>query len=253
MYLKKIAAAAALVILFSPLCSSGAGLDAAVKKEKVIDRIKLLGIRSVTHYIYDYEKGGACKSYLYEYDRAGNPERSVAYNADGTIREESVYKPENEKKISGVEYSADKTFLRKTTYKYDEFNNMIELEKYGPGDRLDSKTVYRMNFGENTVDETTYNAAGNISSKTSSLYRCDSRGNVIEKTSYGTAGNLEARDVFKYDDKGRIEKKNFFSKDGLSSTQTYRYDDNGNVVFIINRDDKGALVSAVKTVYAYYR
>ncbi|HNY10194.1 MAG TPA: hypothetical protein PKK26_01255 [Candidatus Wallbacteria bacterium] len=253
MNLKKIAVAATLAILFSPLCANGAGLDTAIKKEKVIDRIKQFKIRSVTHYIYDYENGCAYKSYLYEYDRAGNPVRSMAYNHDRTVREESVYKQENEKYISGVEYTSNKNVSRRTIYKYDDFNNIIELERYGPGDRLDGKTVFRMNFDENTVDEITYDAAGKISSKKSLLYRCDSRGNVIEKTSYGTNGRVEDRNVFKYDGKGHVEKANRFDRSGASSTQSYQYDENGNVVFIVNRDEKGAMVSAIKTVYTYYR
>ncbi len=253
MYLKKILAAAALVILFSPLCAMGAGLDLNLNKEKVIDRIKHFKIRSVSHYIYEYQKGRSYKSYLYEYDRAGNPVRSVEYNPDKTVREECVYKQDSEKLVSGVEYASNKSVSRKTTYRYDDFNNMIELEKYSPDGRLESKTVYRINFSENTMDEITYDASGKTNSKTSSLYKCDSRGNVIEKASYGMAGNLEGRNVFKYDEKGNIEKKNFFYPDGPASTQSYRYDENGNMVLIVNRDGKGALVSAIKTVYTYYR
>jgi len=253
MFLKKLLAAAAIAVLFSPLCASAAGLDFGLNKEKVIDKIKQFKIRTVSHYIYEYKSGRAYKSYLYEYDRAGNPVRSLEYNADKTVREESVYKQQNEKNIYGVEYASNDRVPRKTTYKYDDLNNMIELEKYGPGNRLESKTVYIINFRENTMDEITYDAAGKMSSKTSSLYKCDSRGNVIEKASYDMGGNLESRNVFKYDQKGNIEKKNFFYPGGPASTQTYKYDGNGNMVLIVNRDENGALVSAVKTVYTYYR
>ncbi len=141
-----------------------------------------------------------------------------------------------------VNYSAEKT-----TYTYDNKNNLIGANNYDPDGNLDDSTSYTVDNKGNRIDWFTYRADGAVEQNFTTEY--DNLGNLLESNEY-VKGKLSERHTYKYDEKNRQSEDNFFGADGrMRWKETFNYDQKGNLVEVTDYKRNGSFDA--RFVYGY--
>lgn len=156
---------------------------------------------------------------------------------------ESSYQKVYDKRGYMVEYNeyndTDFSFKSKTTYTYDENENVIEAitsTEYGK-----YKWVYQYDNG-NLIEGNGYRLNGDSSLIEKKTYKYDDRNNRIEECCYNSDGSLLLKFTYIYDDKNnRIEECEYNFDGSLKEKTTYKYDNMQNLIkkdgYITDKDE----------------
>jgi len=118
-----------------------------------------------------------------------------------------------------------KSKIKKTSCKYDNNGNNIEVINYNDDGSISEKTTYKYDIKNNLIEFVS-------SSYSKSTYSYDSIGNITEEKSYATMGySLNEVKSYKYNTMGNLIQKVFYNSSGeISGKETYTYDNKENLI-----------------------
>ena len=102
------------------------------------------------------------------------------------------------------------------TYKYDDKDNLIEVNWFNPDGSLNSKYTYKYDDKGNKIEQNSFKP--NISLSFKLTYKYDDKGNEIEINSFNSDGNLDDKYTYKYtyDQQGNwIQKISYVVENGV--------------------------------------
>jgi len=127
---------------------------------------------------------------------------------------------------------------KKTTYIYDNKNNLIGSNDYDPDGNLNDSSSYTVDNKGNRIDWYTYKADGTVEQNFTTEY--DAQGNLIESNEY-YKGKLKERHTYKYDAKGHQSEDDCFGGDSrMKWKETFNYDLKGNLVEVTDFKRNGS-------------
>jgi YD repeat-containing protein len=171
------------------------------------------------------------------YDTKGNLTEELVYRWDGAQCWKHVYTYDergrkttytNYDLIDGREWPAERH-----VYKYDDKGDLIEDGSYYGDGSLKEKSSYTHVYGpDGKKTEESRHREDLLSGRTTYLY--DKNGNLVEQTNFDAEGALSQREIWRYDDRGKllVENATYGSDGSLESkfTYTYEFDSTGNSV-----------------------
>ena len=122
--------------------------------------------------------------YIYKYDKRANViETLIMKSSDSlSLRVISVY-DENNNLIEVKQFNGG-ILNEISTSKYDNKRNQIEKNVYGIDENLKSRTTYSYNEKNDITDVYLYNSNGRLEKKSTFEYKYDFKDNWVEKTDY---------------------------------------------------------------------
>lgn len=180
-----------------------------------------------------YSNGDLRLSRTYKYDTKGNLiEENYAHLEDDVILRETF---EYDKKGNKIEYNLysinnSKSILEeKIKYKYDVYENLIEVNEYKSDGSLEARQIYKHDTKGNEIEYNFFDAT--VSLKSRGTYEYDAKGNVVEENHYDSTGILDSKYNYQYDERGNeIMARSYNSELQLKKKKTNKYDEKGNLI-----------------------
>lgn len=126
------------------------------------------------------------------------------------------------------------------TYTYNEQGQLLEHHLEIPDDGIEERFVTKRNEKGKATEITKF-YADDPGERTTYIY--DSNDDVAEITAYDADGEFELKETFEFDSKKRMIKRVTEKADGTVSQLDYEYNDQDQIVSIIEKDEKGNLIS----------
>lgn len=269
-----------ITLLFVCLLSS---VSIAQKKDNYNERIKSVGIKYKTVYVWQYENDMPNDSIIYSYnefnkrgrtlksitykDRQKNSELTLEYNTNGKVKtgHNILFNDAGDTNHINITYYDSKervietnntyglgNYWIKTLYTYDKNNNIQTSKNIGELDTTVYTTKYIFDENGNTIRSIHKDKNGNIYSEWINTY--DENDNLIEQQ-YIDYGNK----LFSFSNKSKfnadnfeIERSDYDSFGNLKSRFVYTNDENGNVKEYVEYDDTNRIISRYKVYYKYF-
>jgi antitoxin component YwqK of YwqJK toxin-antitoxin module len=219
-----------------------------------------------------------------KYDRAGNQlvwENVNYLPLDPADKLTSLFTCDSNNRIIEIKtVRADKSLLKRTTYRYDAKGNEAEMAHYFPDGILERKEEYIYDQKGNIIEQRDTQQSHpehfipkryDVYIKTKVTCKYDDKNNKIEEKHFYPDGSLFGTWTYKYDLQDRLIKETRFDKQGrLEDQDIYLYSKNGllrekleYMNFCYKRDGtmcegdihtaKGTFYYATRTVYEYDR
>jgi hypothetical protein len=138
---------------------------------------------------------------------------TFTYDVKGNKVEENIENVNDEIKEHNARYS----------YKYDDYDNCIEMSGFNRKGELFTKYIYKYDSIGNKIEEIWLEANGDIIGTYKYMY--DSNGNKIEEYNKYTSSNKEYKTTYKYNSQGVMIEENF---DDGEAIIIYRLDNYNN-------------------------
>jgi len=180
----------------------------------------------LTHNAYNPD-GSLVFQQLYKYNGKGLKIEATYYYRLGTdsLRERTVYKYDSAGKLTDLKtYDLIGLLDRRFAYKYDNAGNLTETYSYDYDDNIDSTSVNRLDSHGNCIETTIRNADSSLKNKSTSTY--DDKGNKLVFNLYNADGSLRYKSTYKYDKKGKKTEFAKYVSDSLVEKQIFLYDKN---------------------------
>lgn len=178
--------------------------------------------------------------WIFDYDANGNI--VVMTTKDGTGQTVAVRKSEfdkNNNETLRIITEANVPGEKKTEFKYDKDNNVIQIKEYDSKGRFLQTIDYEYANGF-LMKVTNTNSDGRVTSVTTKEYNSD--GYLIKETTKVNGGEVDA--TFGYDSKGNLIEA---GKDNMK--RTYKYDDKNNMIEDKLIDATGAIQFNIHFTY----
>jgi len=200
--------------------------------------------------IYNYEYSYILKNkHISSYDINSNLIEKKCFNKDGIIESITRHKYNDlNQVIEDYEYSSEKTFKLKRSYKYD-FNNFLIEETIHLGN-FDRIFFYKNDLKGNCIETRTELSNGNIESI--EKIKLDDSNNVLEYLCYKSDGSFDSKENFKYDaNNNLIEHIWFVSESKYMQKVMTEYDKFSNIISATKFDFNGNILEKVTFNYKY--
>lgn len=203
-----------IALIFIILLSACGGIKKGDKTD-----VKILGlkgrVKSIKYSSYNAElKFGEIKKGMRSNSKEDN--RYYYFNIEGV-------------KVEDGESDFDDVIQKKTLYKYDKNERLIQSSEYNSKDKFIGKTIYTRDDKGRLTEASKYNSEDEFIGKI--IYIRDDRGDAIEKNIYDLNGVLSSKFKFEYDKKGRVLESRHYRSDGRLLEEKYiKYDGDGKIL-----------------------
>jgi hypothetical protein len=203
----------------------------------------------------EIENGAIISKSIHYFNRDGKAIEDKYLSPDGTQRGRTTYKyDENENLILKIDLDHSGALEYSETYKYDPDGKEIERNGIRPPNSQWSIVIYydaNGNLRKSSYDKLVKSQTNRI------LFQYDQKGNKIEEKNFGTENKLISRRVNIFNENGNMTRSDLFdSKDTLLLRTNFKYDRSGNIteemqensrpgfgmVRTFNYDEKGNLL-----------
>ena len=194
----------------------------------------------------------------YIFDRKGRITEKLAYDESNKLEWESTYTYESNNKANILTKKACGSFKSQVTYIYNDLGEIIEETIYNAqGDVIDKYVHLYDEQGINRISTSCYRVGGSL--KWREVYEYDHLGNKLAYRHYDSQGNLDWYTMYKYDNLGnKIEEGSydFFENELSYHTYEYVYDDWDNwiqqTVFSFDLNKRKYVDSIISREIIYY-
>jgi YD repeat-containing protein len=184
---------------------------------------------------------------LLEYDASGNIITEIKYSDDGEMEDKNSYTYDsNGKLIEHVLLYAVEDVTEKRILKRDEKGRLIEEVKLY-GDDEGERTTYSYDENDNLVERNYFDEEGTFASK--EVFKYDEKGSLSEQIKYNSEEKIEERSVFSNPDEKTIEQKDYDEKNSLVTRTVLKFDETGKELSSEQTTPDGKLISGATTVY----
>ena len=209
---------------------------------------------TITTKFGEYYRTPATK-YKHTFNEDGLEIESAEYTAAGLMTDKIVYEYADDGQIASQScFDADGNILWKVSAVFDKNGKKTEENEWDPKGALLGKTIYKYD-GPDTIDETYYNASGDLIWKNTSKFNSEKK--LIETCAYFSNGSLDVKKIYVYNPSGALSEidsynelnqmtareVNVYNADGLLAERAlygadgkrrtrifYKYDENKNVI-----------------------
>jgi len=198
----------------------------------------------------------------YKYDNENNRIELNRYNEEGEELTKRQYKfdvdgniiEENQYTRASFEHSKATEIGEKITYKYDEDGSKTEENHYntswGSEDgSLDLKIKYKYDNEQNLIEINRYGGDGDKLTKVECKYDMD--GNMIEKNEYNGDGGLIEKRTYVYNDGNRVKMTRYEDEDTDTWDFKHTFDKHKNWILEIQYDNDNAEYINERTITYY--
>ena len=197
---------------------------------------------NMTRYCF-YSEDGTGFDTRYQYNEAGEVERTSEYDENGTLQSYSIYKfDEDGNRIQRNEYRADGT--QSLSISYNAAGDMTESRLYTDEGTLSSCTYCEYD-GELLTRITQTDGKGAVTQYTE--YEYNAEGTKILESSYEADGTPS--DIQEYDSNGNCTRRSFYFQGELDFYNEMEYDEEGQLIRQRNYDGDGTLKETAVTEY----
>lgn len=187
-----------------------------IEKENLKSRVK-----SYTQFAYkalldsgEIKKGDRIHRYMSDnrtiFNKNGGTIEKEFYSPDDDLNHRYENKYKNDNLIGTHSYYSGK-LVKKTSYKYDQKNNITETKMYNPKQELLFRYTYQYNNAGNKIKNYWYDQEGNLLEHETFSY--NKKGELLEIRKYEKK-YLKQKGVYHYKNGFKYETTNFFKKDG---------------------------------------
>ena len=190
-----------------------------------------------------YSEDGTGFDTRYQYNEAGEVERTSEYDENGTLQSYSIYKfDEDGNRIQRNEYRADGT--QSLSISYNAAGDMTESRLYTDEGTLSSCTYYEYD-GKLLTRITQTDGKGAVTQYTE--YEYNAEGTKILESSYEADGTPS--DIQEYDSNGNCTRRSSYFQGELDFYYEMEYDEEDRVIRQRNYDGDGTLKETAVTEY----
>jgi hypothetical protein len=169
------------------------------------------------------------------------------------------------------------TTKKKTIYKYDESQNLIEKTENNNDGRMQYNYTYKYDPAKRKVEYKARSFNGSNYTNYNEYFKYDEKGHMVESSHYELTGKLLYKDVYNFDNAGNQIKRShyygdvlttetvdIFSDQGLLTDEseykskalilkkTFKYDATGNIIGALHTDTSGAIKTTLDYKISYY-
>jgi hypothetical protein len=225
-----------LISLFSILISCTNGRRPG-NTENNLENLGLKGeVRTITETVFrvdtnstEIQDRAVISRAIRHFNRDGNPNEEKYLSPDGTQRGRTTYKYDEKNNLIlkvDLDHSGDIEY--RESYKYDQDGKEIERNGIRPPNSQWNIVVYYDKSGN--LKKGSYHAL--VKSQTTTiLFRYDDKGNKVEEKILGSEKYLISRRVNIFDEGGYLNGSDLYdSKDTLIQRTIFKYDGSGNLI-----------------------
>jgi YD repeat-containing protein len=178
-------------------------------------------------------------------DDKGKLLEEIKYYGDDSGERTTYSYDEKENLVERKQYDEEGEFQSQETFSYDDKGSLTEHKKMDRNGKVEEHRTFSKNETDHTISENEFNASGTLVSKT--MIKFDNAGKELSSVQTTADGKLISGATTVYDEKGNVLEKQF--KDFYSKTIRYSYDENNRCITNELFDGNGMLIR--KNLYGY--
>lgn len=175
----------------------------------------------------DYYRSPSSK-FLHVLDANTGLEKEVdEYTAKDVLLSKIVYQYDSSlNTVATIYYNGKEELIWKTEFTYNADGTKKDESEFDKNGKLIGRTIYK--YSDKKTDESYYDANGKLLEKTITKYDAS---RIAEIITYTGDGSLEERNVYHYNDLGKIINiENYNDKNEYTGKKAWRYDEKGAVI-----------------------